>query len=92
MTAGEVTLFLVDDARGGIRTPVATLAVPSLVVPGPPRPADGWVLGSGLGARVEELDLARDDELLRTAAADTALRLAEPCVTRSGRRPRGSSG
>ena len=78
VTAGEATLFLVDDARGGIRTPVATLAVPSLVVPGPPPAGRRWVLGSGLGTRVEELDLARDDELLRTAAADTALRLSEP--------------
>ena len=77
VTAGEVTLFLVDDARGGIRTPVATLAAPSLVVAGQPPDGSEWVLGSGLGARVEELDLARDEELLRTSVADTALGLAE---------------
>ena len=93
MTAGEVTLFLVDDARGGIRTPVATLAAPSLVVPGPPPDGRRWVLGSGLGARVEELDLARDEELLRDAASPTPPSAwPRPCVTRPGRPARGSSG
>ncbi len=77
VTAGEVTLFLADDARGGIRTPVATLAAPSLVVPGPPPDGRSWVLGRGLGAHVEELDLARDEELVRMSVADTALGLAE---------------
>jgi ATP-binding cassette subfamily C protein len=77
VTAGAVTLFLVDDARGGTRTPVATLGAPALVSVVPAPTGQRWVLGGALGSRVEEADVAADGDRLPDAVATSAAALSD---------------
>jgi ATP-binding cassette subfamily C protein len=77
VTGGEATLFLVDESRGGVRTPVATFPEGGLVVAAEPVAGRRWALSGDLGSRLEELDLGAGETALLEAAATSATVLGD---------------